>query len=211
MLLTKGLTLENKMPELLLGCGSARKKLLAPSESDTEWKDLITLDNNLNCRPDLFCDLNSVVWTALWNYSTNHTLVERCLMYEGSQRQRLRESFFDEVHAYEVLEHLGQQGDIRSFFSTFENIYRILKPNGYLFATCPSRHSPWAWGDPGHTRIISPESLTFLDQNEYKIQLGHTPMSDYRDHWKGDFKIIHIQDDRIFHRFVLQAIKPARI
>jgi len=60
--------------------------------------------------------------------------------YAGYQ---IREDFFDEVHAYEVLEHLGRQGDYRSFFATFANIYRVLVPGGLLLATVPSRYSGW--------------------------------------------------------------------
>ena len=187
------------MVELLLGCGHQRKKLACLLGSSPEWTDLVTLDNNYDCSPDIICDLNTSYWKAF--------RTKRSQFFDDAWF--FKESMFNEVHAYEVLEHLGTQGDAESFFSTFYNIWHVLVDGGHLFATCPSRHSPWLWGDPGHTRVIHSESLIFLDQENYK-QLGKTAMSDYRSQWKGDFKIINSTDDGTWHLFVLQAVKPVR-
>lgn len=118
------------------------------------------------------------------------------------------DSTFDEVHGYEVLEHLGRQGDFRSFFAQFQEIWRVLKPGGYLCGTSPSVKSPWLWGDPGHTRVISPESFVFLSQEEYIKQIGKTAMSDYRFCYGGDFKpAIMVPDAEGTFLYILQAIK----
>ena len=117
---------------------------------------------------------------------------------------------FEEVHAYEVLEHLGRQGDFRAFFAHFYEIWRILKPDGFLAATCPSFRSMWAWGDPGHTRVLTSGSLVFLDREEYHKQVGKTAMADYRSWWSGDFRPIWIDEGGEHFRFVVQAVKPAR-
>lgn len=118
---------------------------------------------------------------------------------------------FDEIHAYEVLEHTGQQGDWRFFFAQFMEFYRILKPDGSLFATCPAPDSDWAWGDPSHTRIVHPLNLTFLNQPEYTNQVGKTPMSDFRFVFSGDFEVdgLRVADGQT--QFVLRAVKPSRI
>ncbi|MGH7746204.1 MAG: hypothetical protein ACREQ5_15780, partial [Candidatus Dormibacteria bacterium] len=71
--------------------------------------------------------------------------------------------------------------------------------------------SSWLWGDPSHTRAILPESLTFLDQTNYAAQCGLTPLSDFRHIYKEDFNILSSKDDRMFHTFILQAVKPSRI
>jgi SAM-dependent methyltransferase len=174
--------------ELLIGCGSRREKCVIPAGVSPHWTKLVTLDFNGDHNPD-------VVWD----------LTKRPFPFEDST--------FDEVHAYEVLEHLGQQGDFRSFFDDFSELWRILKPGGWLIGTSPAWNSKWAWGDPGHTRIISAESLLFLDQSEYAVQVGKTPMSDYRWCYKADFEPRHGQVDEPSGTFcyALQAVKPSRI
>ena len=114
---------------------------------------------------------------------------------------------FDEVHAYEVLEHLGTQGDYRSFFAHFYEIWRALKDGGHLFATCPSYKSMWAWGDPSHKRIINAGSLSFLSQEQYELQIGTTAMTDFRWLWSGDLRCVHAEDDGEHFMFVLRAYK----
>ncbi len=177
--------------ELLIGCGHARdKRLWMPGPTKlTEFQNLTTLDSDASCKPDLVFDMNNP--QSDWDW----------LLKSVAER-------FDEVHAYEVLEHIGRQGDAPGFFQFFWNLWGLLKPGGHLLATVPSRFSPWLWGDPGHTRAILPESLHFLDQTVYP---GVAPQSDYRWCYKGDFKIVRSEDDRTLHRFILQAVKPARI
>jgi hypothetical protein len=102
-----------------------------------------------------------------------------------------REGEFDEVHAYDLLEHLGAQGDFKTFFDDFYEIWRVLKVGGLLYALCPWWQSEWAWADPGHTRIISPYTLTYLDKKEYRNQIGRTSMTDYRGWWNGNFQYFH--------------------
>lgn len=173
--------------ELLLGCGSRKQRLIAYNDV-TKWTDLVTLDINADHKPD-------VVWD----------MTKRPLPFE--------ENTFDEIHAYDVLEHLGQQGDWRTFFEEWTEWYRILKPDGVLCGISPRWDSAWAWGDPGHTRIVGPECMTFLSQEEYTNQVGVSPMTDYRFVWKGDFKALHMALDENFPAFVyiMQAVKPSRI
>src|SRR5690606_26663551 len=92
---------------------------------------------------------------------------------------------FDEIHAYEVLEHLANQGDYEFFFKEFTEYWRILKPKGRFFASVPV--GVWTWGDPSHKRVIQPETLIFLDQDQY-AQVGTTSMSDFRYLYKVSFK-----------------------
>lgn len=170
--------------ELLIGCGGKRAKGLSP-KGRTQFENLTTLDIEPSHHPDVVHDLNILPWP-----------------FEADT--------FDEVHAYEVLEHIGMQGDYKSFFAHFSEIWRILKPGGLLCATCPSLRSGWLWGDPGHTRTITMESLTFLVQPEYDRQVGVTAMSDYRGIYKADFDNEFLNDDATFLRFILRAVKPSR-
>ena len=164
---------------LLLGAGSEHTKRLALPD-DRDWDELVTCDINGDHPVDVVCDLDVVPWP-------------------------FRDATFDEVHAYEVLEHLGGQGDWRAFFDQFYEVWRILRRGGLLFATVPT--GSWIWGDPSHIRYIGPETLVFLSQAEYAKQVGRTPMSDFRFYWKGDFKPIHAQysSDYTFE-FVLRRI-----
>jgi SAM-dependent methyltransferase len=169
--------------ELLIGCGHNREKRLGIKS--LEWEQLTTLDCYPDCIPDVIHDLNQTPWP-------------------------FHQDSFTEVHAYEVLEHLGRQGDAKSFFDTFSEIHRILKPDGHLFATTPSVTSRWLWGDPSHTRAIQPESMVFLQQEQYRLQLDgpkRTPMSDFRHLYKADFRVVHSVDDGQTFTFILQAIK----
>jgi len=166
--------------ELLIGCGNRRDKLLSLPD-DPEWHNLVTLDIDPACNPDVCHDLNVLPLP----FDTNS---------------------FDSISAFEVLEHLGRQGDWRGFFAEWNEYYRILKPGGYVFAAVPTAKSIWAWGDPGHTRIITPETLVFLSQQQYREQIGKTPMSDYRHVYHGDFEAVFMdsQEDTFF--FALQSV-----
>jgi SAM-dependent methyltransferase len=173
------------MTELLIGCGSDHGKRFT-TDGNKEWTKLVTLDINPDHKPDV-----------LWD------LTKRPLPFEDNA--------FEEIHAYEVLEHLGQQGDWRTFFEEWSEWWRILKPNGIICGTSPAWNSPWAWGDPGHTRIMSAECLTFLVQPEYTKQVGKSPMTDYRFVYRADFdpEMAEIKDGHLV--FAMKAIKPSRI
>ena len=168
--------------ELLLGCGNRRTKMLGPTGS-IGWQNLTTLDFDTACKPDVLHYLG------------------------GRDELPFAADTFDELHAYEVLEHIGRQGDWRGFFREFSDYWRVLKPNGGLFGTCPDVSSRWAWGDPGHTRIIGPEQLTFLSQAQYAAQVGKTPMTDYRNVYKADFEFIRCERHGELNYFGLRAIK----
>ena len=166
------------MSELLLGCGASRERRLGTGG----WTDLVTIDANPAHHPDWVWDLNVKPWP-------------------------LEDSSFDEVHAYEILEHLGRQGDAASFFADFTEIWRVLVPGGLLYATCPAPGSPWVWGDPSHTRQISPESLVFLSQSEYVRQVGVTPMSDFRHIYAADLEVVWMDVRGETFAFILKAVK----
>jgi SAM-dependent methyltransferase len=170
--------------ELLIGCGNSRDKKLT-FNGVHDWRELVTIDHDPNCGADVLHDLDVTPWP-------------------------FEDNTFDECHAYEVLEHLGQQGDYKAFFRHFGEIYRILKPGGVLVATCPAWDSVWAWGDPSHTRIVSRQSLLFLDQTEYAAQIGKTAMTDFRWLWDGDFEPLAADMVEGSFRFALRAHKPGR-
>lgn len=117
---------------------------------------------------------------------------------------------FSEIHAYEVMEHTGQMGDYKFFFRQFSELWRIMQPDGLLCMTCPAPTSVWAWGDPSHTRIVSPEQMVFLSQDQYAKQVGVTPMSDFRYIYKADFDIVHLEQSKETSVMIVKAVKPSR-
>ena len=168
--------------ELLIGCGKSRKKRMWIPADGEKWNNLVTLDHDESCDPDVWHDLEIIPYP----FDSNT---------------------FDEIHAYEVLEHTGKQGDWRFFFAQFGELHRILKPNGKLFASVPAWDSVWAWGDPSHKRVISHASIVFLSQKAYEDQIGKTSMTDFRSIWEKDFEPIWTDKKGENFHFILQANK----
>lgn len=198
---------------LLIGCGYARDRridplaykqglgLAPPPRPDFSDGELYTLDANVRCAPDLVADLECY---GRWPIEVARTY--RSLELLSGADGCLKDDLFDEVHAYEVLEHLGQQGQVESFLGSFEPIYHVLKAGGFLCGTVPSIHSEWRWGDPGHRRIITAGGLGFLDRTHGIAP----PSSDYRALNPCDFRLCSSFDNGETLAFILQAVKPAR-
>lgn len=167
--------------ELLIGCGPRRDKVLTWDEVPPVFQNLTTLDMFPDHKPDVVHNLD-------------------VLPYPFADEE------FDEIHAYEVLEHCGRQGDFRFFFDQFSEFYRILKPGGYFAASVPLWDQQWAWADPGHTRIIAPYSLMFLEQEFYETQVGKSAASDYRSVYKANFRTLSTMEKGPQLFFVLQKV-----
>ncbi len=174
-----------KYNELLIGCGSRWEKDLWVKGHET-WSNLVALDHNNDHKPH-------VIWD----------LMEMPLPFA--------DEVFDEIHAYEVLEHTGTQGDYRFFFTQFSEFYRLLKPGGIIVGSCPRPNTPSALADPSHSRIVQKENFIFLDQNEYTNRVGKTRFSDFRNIYKGDFSFEHYHENGDSWYFMLKAVKPSRI
>ncbi len=173
--------IEAPFRELLIGCGSSIRKQIRKANDPEAFVNVTTLDIEPRHNPDVVHDLNILPWP-------------------------FDDNTFDEVHAHEVLEHLGKQGDYKAFFAHFSEIWRVLKPDGLLYASVPMWDSPWAWADPGHTRIIAKHSLIFLNQDEYS-QVGKTSITDYRGCYSADLVTIALEESENTLSFILQARK----
>ena len=175
------------MKYLLVGCGGARDKRIrfddgSPAD-DFSGGDLVTLDSDPEAGADMVHDLD-------------------VLPYPFADNE------FDEIHAYEVLEHTGTQGDGKFFFAQFYEFWRALKPNGYMMISVPMWDSPLAWGVPDHRRVLPDSIFGFLDA-EYEQLIGNAPgVGDYRRLRKDmNFKPLMKQETEASLYVVLQAIK----
>lgn len=166
--------------ELLLGCGHRKRKFLSGTDIGP-LENPVTLDIDPATQPDVQHDLEVLPYPF-----PNDT--------------------FNEIWASHVLEHCGRQGDWRFFFAQWNEFWRILKPGGRFFAAVPALHSPWVWGDPGHSRVIQPETLIFLQQKNY-AGVGKSTMADYRHVYFADFTVLFENVDHEEFIFVLEAIK----
>lgn len=171
------------MRELLIGCGHRRDKIIG-FDGQEDFNNLTTLDINPACGPDVVWDLEEFPYP-------------------------FEDNSFDEIHAYEVLEHMGTQGDYKFFFNQFNEFYRILKPLGLFIATIPSPETCFT-GDPGHKRIFGSNTFIFLQKQSYN-RIGITPITDYSEYVNCDFNLVwEVKDDPRFpsnYFFALQAIK----
>lgn len=170
---------------LIIGAGSSMELRISPSGKETDETLITTLDVEPRHKTDIVWDLNRTPWPPMDNS-------------------------YDEIHAYEVLEHLGQQGDHKSFFAHFSEIYRILRPGGHLLGSVPRWDGVWAWGDPSHRRVITEKTFVYLDLPQYERQVGKTAMTDFRSVWAGDFELLGVNDTADQMYFALKAHKPVR-
>lgn len=172
---------EPEIKQLVLGAGRYKKRRIIIG--DENYKNAVSLDINGDLHPDVIWDLNV-----------------RPLPFNDNE--------FDEIHAYDVLEHIGKQGDWKGFFEEWNEYYRIIKPDGLFFITAPMYNSIWAWSDPGHTRVISKELFIFLDQSNYENE--ESQMTDYRKYYKGNFKFeknVTPHNEKNIGAYILRAVK----
>lgn len=164
---------------LLIGCGHSRIKKVH-FESSPDWVgELTTLDMNPDCGATHVIDMSVQMAGPLYS------------MPFGDDE-------FDELAAYDALEHWGRQGDWRGWFGEMAEYHRILKPGGTFGIIVPIGED--ALVDPGHTRFFHANWFHFLSQAYYERALAEgKPVTDYRWYWKLNFEILFMEQQTNHH------------
>jgi SAM-dependent methyltransferase len=160
------------MASLLLGCGNDHSKRIKKSPDEDWSQPLTTMDMDPNCGANILYDLSL----------TQHKI-----------RLPFEDETFDEIGAFDVLEHWGAQGDWKAYFNEFAEYWRILKPDGLMYIIVPIGGD--ALADIGHTRFFSVDNFKFLAQDWYtkQLELGQN-ITDYRWYWKRNFVTVHLEN-----------------
>lgn len=103
---------------------------------------------------------------------------------------------FDEIHAYEVLEHTGTLGDGDFFFGQMNELWRILKEGGYLMITVPTWDSLEMWAIPDHKRPLPPQIFHFCNRQYVKKNYKRPMHGDYRKQLGPmNFEIVGVEEE----------------
>lgn len=171
-----------KQRSLLIGCGTNHTKQVQ-YDGKAEWAgELTKMDINPNCGADVLFDMELV---AVGN------------------RLPFDDDTFDEIGAYNTMEHWGRQGDFRGWFHECGEYWRILKPGGLMSALVPIGQD--ALADPGHTRFFHRNWFAFLSQAFYeRNDVLATCFTDYRGWaWTKNFDILYMQEHGGHHLAVV--------
>lgn len=176
---------------LLLGCGNSREKKVYLSGQEKWAGELVTVDINPDCGASLVFNIGARL---------RHVGVVRgVLPFEDEE--------FDEIGAFDCLEHWGEQGDFRQWFGEMAEYHRIIKPGGTMGIMVPIGAD--ALADPGHTRFFHRNHFNFLCQAFYEQNTEkRTCFTDYRWLWKLNFDILFMEQQGDHHLAVLLR-KPA--
>lgn len=161
---------------LLLGAGNSRLKKMWLGE-DREWVgELTTIDMDTQCGADIVMELPG--------------------------KLPFQDETFDEIGAYDCLEHWGRQGDWKGWFTEISEYHRVLKPGGTFGIVVPVGQD--ALADPGHTRFFHRNHFGFLTKRFYEDNLAKgLPITDYRWYIKRWWEIVDLQEQGQHHLAVM--------
>ena len=145
------------MLTLNLGCGINRKRLY-----DKEFEGVVFhIDKNPDIGADIVWDLNRGL---PWSSSPDARFAQDSgVPFDNN---------VDEVHAYHLIEHIGEMGKTEVWFGFWRDCWRALRSGGLMFIVAPYYLHENAIGDPTHTRLICRQTFHFLDRSSYLVKPG---------------------------------------
>lgn len=170
---------------LLIGCGRNLTKQVQYA-GKAEWTGpLTTIDMNPDVKPDYVFDMDAITHPS---HTYSDAPISGPLL-----RLPFPDDTFDEIGAYNCMEHWGRQGDWRGWFAEMGEYHRILKPGGTMSILVPIGAD--ALADPGHTRFFQQNWFGFLSQAFYeRNEVIGTCFTDYRWAWSKDFDILYMEE-----------------
>ena len=150
---------------LVLGCGNCKIRRVKTDDKALDYSDskVTTIDMNPDCNPTIVGDVLTEV-------------------------KKLESDSFDEINAYDTLEHWGVQGDWQGYFDEFTEYHRILREGGQMCILVPVGTDTFA--DPGHVRFFSITWFCMLNQKFYEQEIEKgSSCTDYRHYYKKNFDI----------------------
>jgi len=112
-------------------------------------------------------------------YATNENIRQANLAID---KIPFEDNFFDSVSAFDVLEHIPRQAIDYSrketrfpFIELMQEVWRVSKPGGRLYALTPAYPAPEAFQDPTHVNFITAMTHTyFCGDDPHAARYGFT-------------------------------------
>lgn len=112
-------------------------------------------------------------------YATNENIRRANLAID---KIPFEDDFFDSVSAFDVLEHIPRQAIDFSkkethfpFIALMQEVWRVSKPGGRLYALTPAYPAPEAFQDPTHVNFITAMTHTyFCGEDPHAARYGFT-------------------------------------
>jgi predicted SAM-dependent methyltransferase len=82
----------------------------------------------------------------------------RCIIRDLKRGLPFENNSFGMVRAHNVLEHIPQE----DYIFVWNEIHRVLKPEGYFDISVPNWKHPASVQDPTHVRFFAPESFQYF-------------------------------------------------
>lgn len=155
---------------------------------------MINLD--IGCANQLKADTDNEKWIGIDLSSED----PRCIIRDLGRGLPFADKTFEEVKAHNVLEHIKQE----DYIFVWNEIYRVLKPDGVFELMVPRHTSNASIQDPTHVRMFCPDSFQYFCDDG----TGKTAFNGLSDGYgvKTLFKMVdnNFNEDNIIYFVVLK-------
>jgi SAM-dependent methyltransferase len=147
------------------------------------------LDLGSGPNPNNIFEVNNLFGVDIRSYEINHN-VFKCDL--STDKLPFPDSHFDCITAFDLLEHiprvnLKDNSVHNPFVELMNEIWRVLKEDGYFFACTPCFPMKEAFQDPTHVNIMTEDTVKYYFCNNYWARIyGYEGSFEYvNDGWKN--------------------------